>query len=149
MPNVNNTSTSIRGDQGNLVVLENGSRVGVFEYTGFTYNEKQSLHESFYIGRKEPELDKSIMGYAGSLNVEIKNSTIEDLIERQNEAIKAKSGIPFIALVVTFEYGDNGAPTSSYLFSGCILNLDSVNVGNLGEKISLSISFSATNKEKV
>ena len=147
MPASNNLGNSIRGDKGQVRVLENGGLVGVYEFTGFSANEDQSVLKSYYVGQTEPEIDKSVMGYSGSFTIEVKNDTMERLIFRQNEAIKNNNNRPNISIVVVKEYGGNGASPSSTLYKQCVLNLENENFANLSEKSTIGISFTARNKE--
>ena len=143
-------SASIRGDKGHLRILENGSIVNVFTITRFSAREDSQMHESYYLGQKDPETDKNQMGWSGSINTEVKNAELDLLIQRINDAHANGVAPPQVVLVLVEEFppqpGNIGPSRASHIFTDTQLIYEDHSVAGVQEKVVKSLSFKARRK---
>ena len=135
---------SIHGDKSQLRILEDGQTVDFFTITSFDAREDSQAGKSYYVGEKDPETFKNIMGWSGQLNGEVKSPAIDYLIQRQNDAYRAGVNVPNITIVLVHSYENGSASTDVFL--GVTMNYDSIRIGGVNEKTTKSISFEAKSK---
>ena len=63
-------AATIRGDNAHIIIVEDGERLPIFEIVNFEASSKTEEHESFFVGRKDPETDALERGWTGSFTVE-------------------------------------------------------------------------------
>jgi len=135
---------SIRGDKNHIQIQLNGRPLLIQEFVDFSFREESQLSDTYYIGRKEPEVDKNQMGWSGSFTMEVKHAILDEVVQEINDAKKAGSASPDVRIVVLEEYGIAG-DRKSYVFDRCELIYENRRSAGIQEKITKTFSFKAQN----
>ena len=105
---------SIRGHHGKLSFFENGKAVVVLFITKADVNQESSFSRSFYVGEALGEGDQTIDGWSGSVDVEVKGSGVDDIIDALIVNNLAGVGLSDYSMVLTEEYGDGQVKSWAY-----------------------------------
>ena len=124
---------SIRGHQARIKTFRNGQEAGVFNITRFERNQESSFLKSFYVGQPIHEGDQTIEGWTGSMDLEVKDPNVEDLIDALINANLAGIGVDEIVILEDEFYGDGSVRT--YAYSDIQMRLSKTNPGQ-NEKIT-------------
>lgn len=74
-------SASIRGHQGQFKIFENGALTNIIDITSVEVNQDSDFIRTEYVGRSIPEGDQSIKGWSGSLDLEVKDDSVDLVID--------------------------------------------------------------------
>ena len=145
-------SASIRGDKGHVRIIKNGEQVAWFEVTGLNSQEDTQLTESHYCGSKKPETDALMMGWSGTINGEVKNDAVEQLILEIRQARRSGVGLPQVNILYHEEYPDgalDGSNGKTFLFTDAELVYGGRNAAGAPDKITKSLNFKASDALEV
>ena len=74
-------TASIRGHQGQFKIFENGALTNIVDVTSVEVNQDSDFIRTEYVGRSIPEGDQSIKGWSGSADLEVKDDSVDILID--------------------------------------------------------------------
>ena len=143
-------AATIRGDNAHIIIVEDGERLPIFEIVNFEASSKTEEHESFFVGRKDPETDALERGWTGSFTVEVKSAVIDDLMNRIMTARRSRVAPPDVRITMIEDYVKADTPESvrsdlsSKTFLDCQLIYANLRTGGLNEKITKTIGFNAS-----
>lgn len=135
-------SASIRGNSTLLKFYKNNGEVQIANVTQFSFQQNASMTQSMYVGKSLPEGDVAYTGWAGSLQCEVKDSSMDDFMDQVIAQNLSGVGIEEITILYT-EFYTNGTQ-KSYVFSDVQLKAGSTNVGNMTAKVTKSLEFQAS-----
>jgi len=137
---------SIRGNRGSIKLFKNGSDVELLNVTSFEVNQDTDFMRSNYVGSSVPEGDQSQQGWSGSIDVEVKDSTVDDIIDAIVNNNLAGVGADEFSVLLGEEYPDGGA--AYYAYSDVQLKMSKRNPGQT-EKITKRLDFQASFRTKL
>ena len=137
---------SIRGHMGQFKLFENGAPTKIVDVTSVDISQDSSFSRSYYVGRGEGEGDQSIEGWSGSLECEVKDSSIDDFIDALINSNLIGIGISDYTFITTENYNDGSS--SSYVYYGCQFKMSRRQSG-LNEKMTKRLEFQADGRKKL
>lgn len=132
---------SIRGHQGRIKLFRNGQPAGIINVTRFEVNQDSSFSRSFYVGQQLPEGDQTVEGWSGSLDTEVKDDSIDALIDALVSSNLAGIGVDDVTMVLDELY-PNGQ-LASYVYVDMQFKMGKSNPGQ-NEKITKRLEFQAS-----
>ena len=137
---------SIRGHQGQLKLFSNGQPANILNITSYEVNQDSDFIRSNYVGNKVPEGDQAILGWSGSIDLEIKDSNVDDMIDSIISGNLAGIGIDELSMLLSEEYPDG--QNSSYVYYDMQFRM-SKRSGGLNEKQTKRLDFQASGRIKL
>lgn len=137
---------SIRGHKGQFKIFENGELANIVDITQVSIAQDSTFSRTEYIGRQLPEGDQSMMGWSGSIDLEVKDAAVDDFIDALTTNNLNGIGISDYAFLTTEEYGDGTRRT--YVYFDCQFKM-SRSQGGLSEKITKKMDFQASGRQLV
>lgn len=137
---------SIRGHQGQFKLFENGSLKNIVDITSVSVTQDSSFQRTFYVGRPAPEGDQTIEGWSGSIQLEVKDSEVDDLIDALITNNLNGIGVSDYTFLTTENYGDG--TRRSYVYFDVQWKM-SKNQGGLTEKMTKTLEFQASGRVKL
>lgn len=138
-------AASLRGHQVALKLYVNGKETARIPVTKFSFSQDSSFSRSFYVGAPTAEGDQSIEGWSGSLDVEVKDAVIDDMINSVIAGNQNGLGVDEIVIGYSEFYADG--TVASYTFADVQLKM-STSVGGLGEKVTKKLDWQASVRTK-
>lgn len=135
---------SIRGHQGRIAFFENGAQVGIVNLTSVDITQESTFMRSKYVGASEPEGDQSFEGWTGSVDAEVKDSSIDDFIDNLTTNNLNGIGIDDYSFVSTELYGDG--TTKSWVYYDCQFKMSKKQEG-LQSKITKKLDFQCSGRK--
>jgi hypothetical protein len=137
-------SASIRGHQGQFKIFQDGALVEIVNLTSVDVNQDSSFSRSFYVGQPVPEGDQTIEGWSGSLECEVKDSSVDEFIDALVENNLNGIGVSDYTFVTTENYPDG--TTKSYVYFDCQFKMSRRQAG-LNEKMTKRLEFQASGRK--
>lgn len=137
-------SASIRGHQGQFKLFQDGSLTNIVDITKVSISQDSSFSRTFYVGKAVPEGDQSIEGWSGSLDLEVKDASVDDFIDALVTNNLNGIGVSDYTMISTENYADGS--TKSYVYYDCQFKM-SKDQGGLNEKITKKIDFQASGRQ--
>ena len=134
---------SIRGHKGNFKIFENGQLTNIVDLTSVDVSQDSSFQRTFYVGRPVAEGDQAIEGWSGSVEAEVKDSSIDEFIDALVTNNLNGIGVSDYTFMTTEEYGDG--TRKSYVFFDCQFKMSRRQSG-LNEKITKRLEFQASGR---
>jgi hypothetical protein len=135
---------SIRGHQASLKFLENGGEIaGLVETTKMEVSQDSSFSRSFYVGQRIGEGDQTVEGWSGSADFEVKDASVDDLIDALVTNNLNGIGVSDYSFVTTENYGDG--VSRSWVYFGLQWKM-SRSLGGLNEKVTKRLEFQAAGR---
>ena len=134
---------SIRGHQGKLKLFKNGQPANILNITSFELNQDSDFSRSYYVGNKQGEGDQAQLGWSGSMDLEVKDSSVDELIDSIIAGNLAGIGVDEISMLLREEY-PNGQ-SSQYVYYDIQLKMSKRSAG-LNEKQTKRLDFQATGR---
>ena len=134
-------AASIRGHQTQVKLFNNGSQVNLLTVTRFEANQDSSMSRSFYVGNPVGEGDQTIEGWSGSLECEVKDASVDQLIDAIVTQNLAGVGATEFTIVDT-EFYTNGTK-QSYVYSDVQMMMSKSQAG-LNEKVTKRLQWQAS-----
>lgn len=139
-------AAAIKGHQTALKIFRNGQQVANIPITKFSVNQDASFSRAFYVGNPIGEGDQSIEGWSGSIDAEVKNAAIDDLIDAVVTGNQNGLGVEEVTIVDVEFYTDG--TSSTYVYSDIQLKMGK-SAGGLNEKVTKKLDFQASTRIKV
>lgn len=135
---------SIRGHQGQFKIFENGELTKIVDITKVDVNQDSSFQRTFYVGRPVPEGDQSVEGWSGSLDLEVKDASVDEFIDALITNNLNGIGVSDYTFVTTELYGDGTA--KSYVYGDVQFKMSKSQSG-LNEKMTKKLDFQASYRQ--
>jgi hypothetical protein len=137
-------NASIRGHQGQIRFFRDGGDLSVVNLTSVDINQDSSFMRSFYVGQNTPEGDQSIEGWSGSVEAQVKDASIDELIDALVSDNLAGIGVGDYTFIHTENYSDGS--TKSYVYFDVQLKMSKRQSG-LNEKMTKKLDFQASGRK--
>ena len=137
---------SIRGHQTLLKFFLDGGEVSIANVTQFDVNQDASFSRSFYVGAADGEGDTAYMGWSGSFSTEVKDASVDEIIDDVVQNNKNGVGVADITILDTEYYTDG--TSKSYVYSGIQLKMGK-SVGTLEAKVTKKLDFQADRRTAI
>ncbi len=134
---------SIRGHQGTLKFFKNGGEQAIIAITKASVNQDSTFSRAMYVGARLPEGDQTMDGWSGSLDCEVKDSVMDELIDALVTDNLNGIGVADYTMVLQENYGDG--QLSSYVYFDMQFKM-SKSQGGLNEKITKKLDFQASGR---
>ena len=134
---------SIRGHQGLFKLYENGQERVIDTITNVSVNQDSSFSRSRYVGNPVPEGDQSIDGWSGSLDMEVKDDSVDQLIDALVTNNLNGIGVSDYTFLTTENY-PNGT-SASYVYFDVQWSM-SKSQGGLDAKMTKTLNFQASGR---
>jgi len=135
---------SIRGHQGQFKIFENGALVNIVHITSVDLNQDSNFQRSFYVGAAQPEGDQTIEGWSGSVELEVKDSDVDEFIDGLTNNNLNGIGVSDYTFITTENYGDG--QSRSYVYYDCQFKMSRRQSG-LNEKVTKRLEFQASGRQ--
>ena len=132
---------SIRGHQGRIKIFRNGQNTGIVHITRFEVSQESQFSRSFYVGAPVGEGDQTQDGWAGSIDCEVKDPAIDDLIDAMIGGNLAGIGVDEVTVILDEFYGSG--QVRSYVYADMQFKMSKTNPGQT-EKITKRLDFQAS-----
>lgn len=137
---------SIRGHRGQMKIFENGQLTNIVDITSVDITQDSSFMRTNYVGRAIPEGDQSIDGWSGSLDLEVKDASVDEFIDALVTNNLNGIGVSDYTFLTTEEYGDG--TTANYVYSDCQFKMSKKQSG-LSEKMTKRLEFQASSRIRI
>lgn len=135
---------TIRGHQGSFKIFENGALINILHLTSVDVNQESNFISSNYVGEAVPEMDQSIEGWSGTVEMEVKNAEADVFMDALINNNLNGIGVSDYAFMTTENYPDG--TTKSYVYFDCVWKLSRRQSG-MGEKVTKRLEFRAAGRE--
>jgi hypothetical protein len=139
-------SASIRGHQGKFEIYENGQLSKIVNIKSVDVNQDSTFIKSYYVGQPIPEGDQAIEGWSGSLELEVKDSAVDDFIDALVTNNLNGIGVSDYSFIVTELYADG--TQASHVYIDVQFKMGRHSAG-LQEKITKKLEFQAMLRQKL
>lgn len=136
-------AASIRGHSGQFKIFENGALSNIVDITKVTIQQDSTLSRTFYVGKQVGEGDQSMEGWSGSIDLEVKDASVDKFIDALVNANLNGIGVSDYTFVTTENYPDGR--TQSYVYFDVQWKM-SRDQGGLNEKITKKLDFQASGR---
>lgn len=124
---------SMRGHQGLIKVFKAGQTANIVHITSSDFNQDASFSRSFYVGQQFGEGDTAYEGWSGSMDLEVKDPSVDELIDAMVTNNLNGIGVEEITVMTTENYPDGRS--ASYMYFGGQFKMSSKK-GGLNEKMT-------------
>lgn len=135
---------SIRGHKGQFKIFENSQLTNIVDITNVELNQDSTFSRTNYVGRPLPEGDQAIEGWSGSLDLEVKDASVDLFIDALITNNLNGIGISDYSFLTTEEYSDG--TRQSYVYFDCQFKMSRTQ-GGLTEKITKRLEFQASGRQ--
>jgi hypothetical protein len=105
---------SIRGHQGKIKWFSGGALLGLVHIVSAECNQDSSFSRSTYVGNSVPEGDQSIDGWSGTMDLEVKDASVDDFIDNLINQNLAGIGVDEVTMTMEERYPDGTIRTYIY-----------------------------------
>lgn len=134
---------SIRGHQGQFKIYENGGETSIIDITGVDVNQDSDFSRTEYVGRALTEGDQSIMGWSGTVDLEVKDASVDEFIDALVTNNLNGIGVSEYTFIDTEIY-PNGT-SKSYVYFDVQWKM-SKTIRGLSEKVTKRLEFQAAGR---
>jgi len=134
---------SIRGHKGQFKIFENGQLSNIVDITSVDVSMDASFQRTFYVGRPLAEGDQSIDGWSGSLEMEVKDASVDEFIDALITNNLNGIGVSDYTFLSSEEYG-NGT-MRSYVYFDVQWKMSKRQSG-MTEKMTKRLDFQASGR---
>lgn len=139
-------SASIRGHQGRFEIYQDGGAVSIFNIKTVEITQESSFMKSYYVGQPIPEADQAIEGWTGNLELEVKDSAVDDFIDALVTNNLNGIGVSSYSFISTELYADG--TQAAYVYADCSFKMSKHQAG-LQEKMTKKLDFQAMFRQKL
>lgn len=137
---------SIRGHKGQFKIFENGNPSAIVDITSVDVSQDSSFSRTFYIGRPLPEGDQTVEGWSGSIELEVKDASVDEFIDALITNNLNGIGVSDYSFVTVEEYGDG--TRASYVYFDVQWKMGKRQSG-LTEKMTKRLDFQASGRQRL
>lgn len=139
-------SASIRGHQGQIKFFQDGALLSIVNLTDVDINQDSTFMRSNYVGQPEPEGDQACDGWSGSCDAEVKDASVDDLIDALVTNNLNGIGVSDYSMVSTELYADG--TSRSYVYYDMQFKTSRKQRG-LQDKITKRLDFQASGRKSL
>lgn len=134
---------SIRGHQGKIKLFKSGQPTGIINIVSADINQDSSFSRAFYVGNQLPEGDQTVEGWSGSMDLEVKDSSVDDMID----AIIGSNldGVGADEMTVLVEENYPNGQKAAYVYYDCQFKM-SKRIAGLNEKQTKRLDFQSSGR---
>ena len=132
---------TLRGHQARIKIFYNNAEQVIDTIQRISIGQESSFSRQYFVGNPIPEGDQSQDGWSGTLDVQVRNPIIDDLIDVLINANQRGIAIGDYALLTTELYSDGS--NRSYMYSDMQFKMNR-DQGGLQEKIMKRLDFQAS-----
>lgn len=136
-------AASIRGHMGFIKLFKNGGEQDIVNITSFEANQDSTFQRTFYVGKATPEGDQTIEGWSGSLDLEVKNAEVDDLIDALVTDNLNGVGVADYSMQLQEQYPDG--TQAIWVYFDCQFKM-SKSMSGLNEKQTKRIEFQSSGR---
>lgn len=136
---------SIRGHHGRIKILLNGAVQQILHLTNFEVNQDSDFSRSKYVGNAVPEGDQVENGWSGTVDLEVKDATADDLIDALISTNLAGIGGDEVVFIEDEYYLDG--QIRSYVYFDVQVKLSKRKPSN--EKQTKRLDFQASGRQRI
>lgn len=137
---------TIRGHQGIVKAFVDGEEQVIDSITRFSMNQDASPTRQFFVGNPYPEGDTSYEGWSGTIDLQVRNAVVDDLIDRIVDANHRGLAVPDVSILLTERYTDGTSATWAFFDVQLRMSRDQ---SGLQEKITKRLDVQASVRQKV
>lgn len=137
---------SIRGHKGQFKLFENGQLSNIVDITSVSVSMDSSFQRTMYVGRPLSEGDQSIEGWSGSIDLEVKDAAVDELIDALITNNLNGIGVSDYTFLTVEEYGDG--TRASYVYFDVQWKMSKSQSG-LSDKMTKSMEFQASGRTRL
>jgi hypothetical protein len=135
--------SSIRGHMGQFKIFVDGALSKIVDITKVSVSQDSSFSRTFFVGRAIPEGDQTIEGWSGSIDLEVKDSGVDEFIDALINNNLNGIGVSDYTFVTSENYPDG--TSKSYVYFDVQWKMSREN-GGLNEKITKRLDFQASGR---
>ncbi len=120
-------SASIRGHLGQIKFFKDGGDLEIVNLTNLQISQDAEFSRAFYVGQPQPEGDQAISGWSGSVDAEVKDASIDVLIDALITANLNGIGVSDYTFVHTEKYADG--TLQAWVYYDCQFKMSKTNGG--------------------
>lgn len=139
-------AASIRGHLGQFKIFQDGNLQNIVNITKVDINQKSDFSQSMYVGNPVPEGDQTIMGWEGSIDLEVKDDAVDAFIDALVTNNLNGIGVSDYTFISTENYADGR--TTSYVYFDCQFKMSKSQEG-LQSKMTKKLDFQASGRIKM
>ncbi len=139
-------SASIRGHQGQFKIFVDGALSDIIDIVKVAVNQDSSFSRTHYVGRPVPEGDQSIEGWSGSVDLEVKDASVDNFIDALVNNNLNGIGVSDYTYISTESYPDG--TSQSYVYVDVQWKM-SKSHGGSNEKMTKKMDFQAAHRLKL
>lgn len=136
-------SASIRGHQGLFKVFENGGEVGIVDITSVDISQDSDFSRTEYVGRAISEGDQSMKGWSGSIDLQVKDASVDLFIDGLVANNLNGIGVSDYSFIETEKYSDG--TSQSYVHFDCQFKM-SKSIKGLSDKMTKRLDFQSAGR---
>ena len=137
---------SIRGHKGQFKLFENGQLSNIVDITSVSVSQDSSFQRTYYVGRPLPEGDQTVEGWSGSIDLEVKDDSVDAFMDALITNNLNGIGLSDYTFLTTEEYGDG--TRASYVYFDVQWKMSKSQSG-LTEKMTKSLEFQASGRQRL
>jgi hypothetical protein len=107
-------NSPILGHSGSLKIYVNGQLSGILTISEFNVDMQSAMNQVYYAGNAIPEGYQTLPHWTGNVELLVKDSIAEKLIDAIVGAVQSGVGFPQVVMNVTENYSDGTSSTYSY-----------------------------------
>lgn len=136
-------TASIRGHQGLFKIYENGGETNIVDITSVDISQDSDFTRTEYVGRAIPEGDQSVKGWSGSIDLEVKDASVDLFIDGLVNNNLNGVGVSDYSFIETENY-PNGT-SQSYVHFDCQFKM-SKSIKGLSDKVTKRLEFQSSGR---
>lgn len=136
-------AASIRGHQGQFKIFQDGALSNIVDITKVNITQDSTFSRTFYVGRPVPEGDQTVEGWSGSIDLEVKDASVDEFIDALIQNNLNGIGVSDYTFISSEQYSDG--TVKSWVYFDCQFKM-SKDQGGLNEKMTKKLDFQASGR---
>ena len=134
---------SIRGHQGQFKVFQDGGETPIIDITKVDISQDSSFSRTEYVGNPIPEGDQSMQGWSGSIDLEVKDASVDEFIDALVTNNLNGIGVSDYTFIDTELYPDGTSKSWVHFDTQWKM---SKSIGGLSEKVTKRLEFQSSGR---
>lgn len=136
--------SSIKGHSGQFRIFQDGALSNIVDITSVELNQDSEFMRTHYVGNPIPEGDQSVNGWSGSLELEVKDSSVDDFIDALVTNNLNGIGVSDYTFIETESYADG--TVKSWVHFDCQFKMSKRNPGG-NQKMTKRLDFQSSGRQ--
>lgn len=136
--------SSIKGHSGQFRIFQDGALSNIVDITSVELNQDSEFMRTHYVGNPIPEGDQSVNGWSGSLELEVKDSSVDDFIDALVTNNLNGIGVSDYTFIETESYADG--TVKSWVHLDCQFKMSKRNPGG-NQKMTKRLDFQSSGRQ--